>query len=95
MKKSVLFFLGITAFGLINAQNNNSSLIKKISKEANENRKRFSLFIEKNKNKLNTEQINDMQSKLAGFVGNHPVFWEVMTPERIKALISFLYKTEV
>ena len=77
MKKSVLFFLGITAFGLINAQNNNSSLIKKISKEANENRKRFSLFIEKNKNKLNTEQINDMQSKLAGFVGNHPVFWEV------------------
>ena len=45
MKKSVLFFLGITAFGLINAQNNNSSLIKKISKEANENRKRFSLFI--------------------------------------------------
>lgn len=94
MKKSVLFFLGITAFGLINAQNNNSSLIKKISKEANENRKRFSLFIEKNKNKLNTEQINDMQSKLAGFVGNHPVFGKLMTNQEIEALILLLYKTE-
>lgn len=76
MKKSVIFFLGLAAFGLINAQNSNSSLIKKISREANENRKRFSLFIEKNRTTLNQDQIKEMQSKFAGFVGNQPFFWE-------------------
>ena len=76
MKKTIIFALGLAAFSLTNAQNNNSNLLKKFSREANENRRKFSLFVEKNRSKLNEDQITEMRSKLAGFVGNHPFFWE-------------------
>ena len=65
---------------------------KKISKEVKWKKKKKDFFIyRKNKNKLNTEQINDMHSKLAW---KPSCFWEVDDKPGNKALILF-YKRNI
>lgn len=75
MKRAVFFLLFSGAFGTLSAQNT-QKLIAEFGEKQKENETRFEKYFQQNSGKITAAEKAELSSRLAGFAGNIPVFYE-------------------